>query len=91
MAEKKSIKQSKAPFTEKDKGTGQNIEMKKIQLIRLDQLLIQLGYAQSRERAKALIKAGYVLVDGSPVIKVAKRCASDARIEVMVGDISWVS
>ncbi|MEK7139085.1 MAG: TlyA family RNA methyltransferase [Patescibacteria group bacterium] len=91
MTEKKSIEQSKAPFTEKDKGTEQNIEMEKIRSVRLDQLLIQLGYTQSRERAKALIKAGHVLIDGKPITKVATRCAPDTAIEVTIGDIPWVS
>jgi predicted rRNA methylase YqxC with S4 and FtsJ domains len=31
----------------------------KEQLLRLDQLLVKLKYAKSRERAKALIKAGH--------------------------------
>jgi 23S rRNA (cytidine1920-2'-O)/16S rRNA (cytidine1409-2'-O)-methyltransferase len=65
--------------------------MKKAQPLRLDQLLVQLGYAQSRERAKALIKAGYVLVDGNQITKVATQCASDAAIEMTVEDIPWFS
>lgn len=91
MAEKKSIEQSKAPFTDKNKGAEQNSEREKMRPVRLDKLLIQLGYAQSRERAKALIKAGHVLINGEPITKVATQCAPDTAIEVTVGDIPWVS
>jgi len=59
--------------------------------MRLDQLLVQRKYAQSRERAKALIKAGRVLVDGVVVHKPSVGCSSDASIEVVGGDIPWVS
>ncbi|NQV13532.1 MAG: TlyA family RNA methyltransferase [Parcubacteria group bacterium] len=59
--------------------------------VRLDRLLVQLGYAQSRERAKALIKAGHVLVDGKPITRVATQCTPDTVIELTVGDIPWVS
>ena len=76
---------------ENNKGTAKNIEMKKKEPIRLDQLLVQLGYTQSRERAKALIKAGHVLVDGKPIIKVATQCAPDVTIEMTVEDTPWVS
>ena len=65
--------------------------MEKMQPVRLDQLLVHLRYAQSRERAKALIKAGHVLVDGNPITKVATQCAPDAAIEMIVGDIPWAS
>ena len=68
-----------------------NTEMEKAQPLRLDQLLVQLGYAQSRERAKTLIKEGHVLVDGNPITKVATQCAPDVAIEVTVEDIPWVS
>lgn len=81
MAEKKSFEQSETP----------NTEMKKMKLIRLDKLLVQLGYAQSRERAKALITTGNVLVDGNPITKVATQCAPDAIIKVTAEDIPWVS
>lgn len=87
MTEKKSIEQSEVPVRD----TEQNIEIEKMRPVRLDQLLVQLGYSQSRERAKTLIKAGHVLVEGNPITKVATQCASDAAIEVTVGDIPWVS
>jgi len=81
MAEKKSFEQPEGP----------NAEMEKAQPLRLDQLLIQLGYAQSRERAKALIKAGHVLVDGNPITKVSTKCTPDVVIEMTAEDIPWVS
>ena len=49
------------------------------------------GHVQSRERAKALIKAGHVLIDGKPIFKVATKCALGAKIEVTAKDIPWVS
>ena len=36
---------------------------------RLDQLVVDRGLAPSRERARALILAGHVLVDGKPAAK----------------------
>lgn len=81
MVEKKSFEQPEGP----------NAEMEKAQPLRLDQLLIQLGYAQSRERAKALIKAGHVLVDGNPITKVSTKCTPDVTIEMTAEDIPWVS
>jgi 23S rRNA (cytidine1920-2'-O)/16S rRNA (cytidine1409-2'-O)-methyltransferase len=91
MTEKKSTEQPNTPDAGKARSTEQNIETEKTRLTRLDQLLVQLGYAQSRERAKALIKAGHVLVDGKPIIKVSTQCALDAKIEVTAKDIPWVS
>ena len=40
--------------------------------IRLDQYLCQNGYAQSRERAKALIMSGIVFVDEQKVDKAGE-------------------
>jgi 23S rRNA (cytidine1920-2'-O)/16S rRNA (cytidine1409-2'-O)-methyltransferase len=59
--------------------------------VRLDQMLMQLGYAQSRERAKALIQAGHVIIDKKIITKVATRCTPDVTIEVTIKDIPWVS
>ncbi len=91
MTEKKSTKQPNISDAGKDRNAEQDIKMKKTQLTRLDKLLVQLGYAQSRERAKALIKAGHVLIDGKSIIKVFTQCTPDAAIEVTVKDIPWVS
>lgn len=91
MTEKKSIEQSKTSDMENGRNTEQNMEEEKMRLIRLDLLLVQLGYARSRERAKALIKAGHVLVDGNPITKVATQCAPNATIKMIAKDIPWVS
>lgn len=91
MREKNPLNNLEVPNMEKDRDTGTNIEMEKKKPVRLDQLLVQLGHAQSRERAKALIKAGYVLVDGNLITKVATRCAPDVAIDMTAEDIPWVS
>jgi 23S rRNA (cytidine1920-2'-O)/16S rRNA (cytidine1409-2'-O)-methyltransferase len=50
--------------------------------IRVDQLLVERGLAESRERAQALILAGYVLVNGRKAAKPGHSVAGDAAIEV---------
>lgn len=59
--------------------------------IRLDQYLCQNGYAQSRERAKALIMSGIVFVDEQKVDKAGEMIKEDARVEVRGHDIGYVS
>ncbi|AKJ64105.1 TlyA family RNA methyltransferase [Kiritimatiella glycovorans] len=49
---------------------------------RLDQLLVERGLAQSRERARRLIIAGEVRVGGVPVTKPGRPVMPDAEIEV---------
>jgi 23S rRNA (cytidine1920-2'-O)/16S rRNA (cytidine1409-2'-O)-methyltransferase len=49
---------------------------------RIDQLMLERGLAESRERAQALLLAGAVVVDGQRVDKPGHRVASDSRIEV---------
>ena len=49
--------------------------------IRLDQYLCQNGYAQSRERAKALIMSGIVFVNEQKVDKAGEMIAEDAKVE----------
>ncbi len=59
--------------------------------IRLDQYLCQNGYAQSRERAKALIMSGIVFVDEQKVDKAGEMIKEGARVEVRGHDIGYVS
>jgi 23S rRNA (cytidine1920-2'-O)/16S rRNA (cytidine1409-2'-O)-methyltransferase len=49
---------------------------------RLDQLLIKRGLAPSRERARALIMAGVVTIDGHVIDKAGMLVADDALCEV---------
>jgi len=49
---------------------------------RLDQLLVERGLAASREKARALILAGQVLVDGRKAEKAGDAVAAASRIEV---------
>jgi 23S rRNA (cytidine1920-2'-O)/16S rRNA (cytidine1409-2'-O)-methyltransferase len=50
---------------------------------RLDQLVVERGLAESRERAQALILAGQVIVNGQKSSKPGHSIAGDARIEVL--------
>lgn len=50
---------------------------------RLDELLVERGLAESREKAKALILAGQVLVDGQRRDKPAIRVPEDTQIELL--------
>lgn len=53
--------------------------------IRLDVLVHQRGLAESQEKARRLVLAGQVLVEGKLVDKVGARVAEAARIEVRRG------
>lgn len=59
--------------------------------IRLDKLLVDRGLAGSRERARALILAGRVLVDEQRIDKAGSQVAVDAELRVRGGDIPYVS
>ncbi len=54
-------------------------------------ILVERNLAQSRERAKAMIMAGKVLVDDIPVDKPGVLIGADARIQLKAGDIAFVS
>ena len=58
---------------------------------RLDKLLTVRGIAQSRERARARIMTGNVMVNHSPVDKPGTLVPLDALIEVRGEDIPYVS
>lgn len=50
---------------------------------RLDQLLVERGLVESREKARALILAGQVLVNGQRVDKAGHNVAVDAQVELL--------
>lgn len=50
---------------------------------RLDALMAESGLAESRERARRLIIAGAVLVNGRKAVKPSEQVAEGARIEVL--------
>ncbi len=52
---------------------------------RLDQLLVERGLAESRQRAQALILAGAVRVDGRRVDKAGTMVSVEANIELAAG------
>ena len=49
---------------------------------RVDQLLVDRGLADSREKARALILAGDVLIDGQKSDKPGRSVASDCQVQV---------
>ena len=58
--------------------------------VRLDILLVDRGLAPSRERARALILAGSVRVNGHPVSKAGTAVAIDADVTIAVPDHPYV-
>jgi 23S rRNA (cytidine1920-2'-O)/16S rRNA (cytidine1409-2'-O)-methyltransferase len=58
--------------------------------IRLDLLVVDRGLAASRERARALILAGQVRVNGLPVTKAGTDVPADAEVTVDVPDHQYV-
>jgi len=58
--------------------------------MRLDVVLVERGLAPSRERARALILAGQVTVDGQVVSKAGAPVAADARVELSTPDHPYV-
>ena len=58
---------------------------------RIDTLLVEKKLCQSRERAKALIMAGRVLVDQMPCDKPGTQFRGDIQITVKGGDLPYVS
>jgi 23S rRNA (cytidine1920-2'-O)/16S rRNA (cytidine1409-2'-O)-methyltransferase len=58
--------------------------------VRLDALLVERGLAASRERARALILAGSVRVNGQPAAKAGTGVARDADVSVVAADHPYV-
>ena len=59
--------------------------------VRLDLLLVERGLAESRERARALILAGKVVVSGRADVKAGAMVPHDADIKVAEPEHPWVS
>ncbi len=58
---------------------------------RLDVLLVKQGLAESREKAKAVIMAGLVYVDGQKEDKAGTTFAETAKLEVRGNTLRYVS
>ena len=59
--------------------------------IRIDVLLVERGLAPSRERARALILAGRVLVNEQKVEKAGAAVGGDVQIRMLGDDLRYVS
>ena len=59
--------------------------------IRLDQLLVETGIAESREKAKALIMSGSVFLDGRRMDKPGMAVPADCKPELRGTPIRYVS
>lgn len=59
--------------------------------IRIDQLLVERGLAESRTRAQALVMAGHVMLGDTKALKPGQQVAADAEIVVKGSDHPWVS
>ena len=58
---------------------------------RIDVLLVEQGFCETREKAKRVIMAGLVFVDGQRCDKAGTAVAEDAAIEVRGDDCPYVS
>jgi len=58
--------------------------------VRLDQLVVEKGLAPSRERARALILAGQVSVDGQPQTKAGTQIDPSADVVLIAPDHPYV-
>lgn len=58
---------------------------------RIDLALVQRGFADSRQRAQAMIIAGEVRVDDRPVKKASETIAEDAKIEIFARRSKYAS
>jgi 23S rRNA (cytidine1920-2'-O)/16S rRNA (cytidine1409-2'-O)-methyltransferase len=58
--------------------------------VRLDTLLVDRGLAASRERARALILAGDVRVNGQPVTKAGTAVSKEAMVSITAPDHPYV-
>ena len=59
--------------------------------VRLDQLVYDRGFTDSRERAKTTVMSGIVFVNGQRADKPGMQVSPDARIEVRGDALPFVS
>ncbi len=59
--------------------------------IRVDQLLVDLGLAESKTKAQAYVMAGLVSANGRKLEKPGQQVAADLKIELKGKDHPWVS
>jgi 23S rRNA (cytidine1920-2'-O)/16S rRNA (cytidine1409-2'-O)-methyltransferase len=59
--------------------------------VRLDQVVVERGLAASRERARALVLAGQVRVDGQVIAKAGAAIDAEARVELIAPDHPYAS
>ena len=59
--------------------------------MRLDALLVEGGHASGRDKAKALVMAGQVYVNGSKATKAGEEFEQTAALEVRGETLRWVS
>jgi 23S rRNA (cytidine1920-2'-O)/16S rRNA (cytidine1409-2'-O)-methyltransferase len=57
---------------------------------RLDQLVVEKGLAPSRERARSIIMAGHITVDGQPVTKAGAQVEHEADVTLLAPDHPYV-
>lgn len=65
--------------------------MTRVKKNRLDKILVEMGYFESRQRAQAMIMAGKVLVNQMPVDKPGALVPPDAEIIVKEPEVSYAS
>ena len=59
--------------------------------MRVDAALVAQGHAASRDRARAMIAAGSVFLNGQKLSKPAKTVPTDSIFDIQLADIPWVS
>ncbi|MDX2470303.1 MAG: TlyA family RNA methyltransferase [SAR324 cluster bacterium] len=57
---------------------------------RIDKLLVQIGLAESREKAQAFLLSGIVLVQDQPVTKAGTKVSVDAKIRLKGEQLAFV-
>jgi len=74
-----------------DRKPGQIHPCEMVRKERFDKLLVEKGMVQSREKARTLIMAGKVAVEGKKIDKPGIQINVDARLQLQGGDSSYVS